>query len=165
MLRIAQMSGAEDLKDAIGLVRELTTWAMSLDPDAEEAPAFNNLENELAELPVKFAPPGGCFLLARESGRPVGCVSYCAQGEPGVVELKRMYVRPGQRGSGLGVALLEAVIERARAEGVRRIVLDSYHTMTSAHKIYRAAGFRDVGPPPGFPEKFVPVVVFMEMDL
>ena len=138
---------------------------MSLEPDAEEAPAFSKLENELAELPVKFGPPDGCFLLARDAGRPVGCVSFCAVDAPDTVELKRMYVLPDQRGKGTGVKLLEALIDEARHRGLKKIILDSYHTMTSAHQIYRAAGFRDVGPPPGFPEKFVPVVVFMEMDL
>ena len=92
-------------------------------------------------------------------------MSYCAQGGEGVVEVKRMYVRPGQRGKGIGENLMRGLIAQARRQGACKIVLDSHHTMTGAHRIYRDAGFRDVGPPPGFPEKFVPVVVFMELDL
>ena len=62
---------------------------------------------------------------------------------PGVVEVKRMYVRLGNRGKGAGMALMRALIDHARGNGVQRIVLDSHDTMQSAHKIYRAAGFRD----------------------
>lgn len=164
-LTIAPISGPDDIAAATDLVRELTAWAMTLDPDAAEAPAFAGIERELATLPEKYAPPDGCFLLARTDGRPAGCVSFCAHPRAGTVELKRMYVRPDQRGRGVGAGLVQDLIARARAQGARRIVLDSYHTMTGAHRIYRAAGFRDVGPPDGFPDKFVPVVVFMELDL
>ena len=49
--------------------------------------------------------------------------------------------------------------------GYRRVVLDSYHTMTSAHRIYQGAGFRFVEPPPGFPAEMRDFVVFMDLDL
>ena len=76
-----------------------------------------------------------------------------------------MYVRPDQRGLGVGLNLVQRVVEVARAQGRKRIVLDSYHTMTGAHKIYRAVGFQDVAPPGDFPEKWAGRVVFMEMAL
>jgi len=44
-------------------------------------------------------------------------------------------------------------------------VLDSHAMMTRAHALYRAAGFRDMAPPPDFPAALESVVVFMEMDL
>jgi hypothetical protein len=37
--------------------------------------------------------------------------------------------------------------------------------MTGAQRLYRAAGFRDVPPPAGFPEQHVSIVVFMDLDL
>ena len=76
-----------------------------------------------------------------------------------------MYVRPDQRGQGVGLKLVQEVVAVARAGGRKRIVLDSYHTMTGAHKIYRAVGFQDVVPPDGLPEKRLGRVVFMEMAL
>jgi hypothetical protein len=45
------------------------------------------------------------------------------------------------------------------------MVLDSHISMRTAHNIYRALGFRDVDPPADFPERFKPVVVFMECNL
>ncbi len=73
-LSIEQISTADDIAAASNLVRALMTWAISLDPDAKDAPTFRDLENELASLPGIFGPPSGCFLLARHEGRPVGCV-------------------------------------------------------------------------------------------
>lgn len=164
MISINQISTEDDIKAAGQLVRALTTWAISLDPDTADAPTFEDIDAEMASLPGKYAPPTGCFLLAREGRVPVGCVAYLARGNE-TVELKRMYVDPGQRGKGVGVKLVLALIENARRQGARRIVLDSYHTMHSAHKIYRNLGFKDVSAPQGFPENLVSKVVFMEMDL
>ncbi len=142
---------------------EFTTWAKSLDPD-EAPPTFDSLEHELATLPGIYGPPTGAFLLARDDDRPVGCVAFKSLGA-GSVELKRMYVRPDQRGKGTGQRLVSDLIAKARALNTRRIVLDSFHTMTSAHNIYRGLGFRDVPAPANFPASLLGKVVFMEMTL
>jgi putative acetyltransferase len=163
MLTIAQITTLSDIAAVRDLVLEFTTWAMALDPD-ESPPTFANLEAELATLPGVYAPPGGCFLLAREAGRPVGCVA-CKPQEPGTVELKRMYVRPDQRGKGTGQRLVSALLGQAREQGARRIVLDSFHTMTSAHAIYRGMGFVDVPAPDDFPTSLRHKVVFMQLTL
>ena len=60
---------------------------------------------------------------------------------------------------------MDAVIGEARAIGYRRIILDSHVSMTRAHAIYAAAGFRQVEAPADFPAALIPVVVFMEVDL
>ncbi len=163
MLTIARISDPTDIADVRDLVLEFTTWAMTLDPGSNP-PTFADLERELAGLPGVYGPPEGCFLLARDAGRPVGCVAYKAHG-PGAVELKRMYVRPDQRGKGTGQKLVALLIEQARAQGAGRIVLDSFHTMHSAHAIYRGLGFVDVAAPSGFPADLLDKVVFMEMTL
>ena len=164
MLTIAQARSGEDIAALRSLVREFTTWAISLDPGSESAPTFRNLEQEIATLPGSYAAPTGAFLLARIDGAPVGCVAFRDLG-PGTVEVKRMYVRPDARGHRIGEALVAALLTEARQRGKARVVLDSFHTMTSAHRIYRAAGFRDVAAPDDFPDHLKPKVVFMEMDL
>ena len=164
MIEVARAERPEDVDLVRDLVREFTRWAFTLDEDVESAPTFVGLEEELARLPGEFGPPEGCLLLARDAGRPAGCVGFKSHGD-GVVERKRMYLRPDQRGRGTGAALVERLLTEARAAGARRGVLDSFHTMTGAHRIYRAAGFRDVRAPPGFPEALIGKVVFMEMDL
>ena len=60
---------------------------------------------------------------------------------------------------------MAALVEEARRQGYRRIVLDSHMSMTKAHDIYQSAGFRKVPTPADFPEVLKPVVVFMELDL
>jgi GNAT superfamily N-acetyltransferase len=164
MLRIGQISTSDECAAVKKLVLEFVAWANTQDPDAQTAPTFNDLEAELDGLPGKYAPPTGSFLLATNDRRTLGCVAF-RELDQDTVELKRMYVRPDQRGNGIGSKLVQELLEVARAQGRKRIILDSYHTMTGAHKIYRAAGFRDVAAPEGFPEHYLGRVIFMEMDL
>src|SRR5258708_34807283 len=109
MLTIVQISTLADIAAARDLVREFTAWAFTLERDSRDAPAFHGLERELAALPGDYAPPRGCFLLARKEGDPVGCVAFRAHSND-TVELKRMYVRPDQRGMRIGQELVSALV-------------------------------------------------------
>jgi ribosomal protein S18 acetylase RimI-like enzyme len=55
--------------------------------------------------------------------------------------LEDLFVDPGARRSGLGRALVQAAIERARARECRRIELDTAETNEAALALYRSAGF------------------------
>jgi ribosomal protein S18 acetylase RimI-like enzyme len=73
---------------------------------------------------------------------------------PDEAEIRALAVRPEARGSGVGRALLAAVIERAASEGVRTLVLLTQPQMKAAHRLYGQAGFerlldRDWSPEPG----------------
>ena len=82
----------------------------------------------------------GAFLVVRRDGVPVGCGALrMLDGETG--ELKRMYVAPGARGTGLGRRLVAALEAEARALGVRRLVLETGTRQHAAIALYRAAGF------------------------
>jgi GNAT superfamily N-acetyltransferase len=74
----------------------------------------------------------------------VGSVAMRRAGE-GEAELKRMYVRPGLRGHGLGRRLLDVALEWARSEGMGRVVLDTTEDMRAARRLYERAGFRRTG--------------------
>lgn len=107
---------------------------------------FQGFDEELATLPGRYAPPGGAILLAFEDGAPAGCVALRALEPAGRCEMKRLFVREAFRGRGIGRALAEAVITRARELGHREMVLDTLDTMTEATRLYRSLGFEDVPP-------------------
>ena len=69
---------------------------------------FQNFDQELAELPGKYAPPAGRIVLAMTAGQTVGCVAL-RKLEDDVCEMKRLYVRPAFRGQGIGRQVAEAV--------------------------------------------------------
>jgi putative acetyltransferase len=165
VLSIAQVGTPSEIRDVADLFREYTAWAFTLTADSPEVPpTFEGFEAELATLPGIYAPPTGCLLLATVDGGPAGCIALKGHDRE-TAELKRLYVRPAYRGQAIGQHLMAALIDKARREGYRRIVLDSHISMTKAHEIYMSAGFRKVATPVDFPEALRPVVVFMELDV
>ncbi|HJU32171.1 MAG TPA: GNAT family N-acetyltransferase [Hyphomicrobiaceae bacterium] len=124
---------------------------------------FQGFDAELAGLPGEYAPPGGTMLLAREAagGGLLGCVALRAVREvPGLCEMKRLYVRPAGRGTGLGRKLALAAIVEAERLGYTRMCLDTLPTMTAAQNLYRALGFRQSGM-----SETEPAVLLFERDL
>jgi molybdopterin-guanine dinucleotide biosynthesis protein A/N-acetylglutamate synthase-like GNAT family acetyltransferase len=57
------------------------------------------------------------------------------------VELKRMYLRPSERGNGVGRRLLDMALLWAREHGVGSIRLDTTERMEAARRLYEAYGF------------------------
>ena len=85
----------------------------------------------------------GAFLIVYQGGVPVGCGALrLLDAETG--ELKRMYVDPAVRGTGLGRRLVTALEAEARALGVRRLVLETGVRQAAALALYRATGFRTI---------------------
>ena len=164
MITITEASTADDQESLRKLLREYGEWAFGLSEIATVAPTYAGWEDELANLPGPYSRPGGRLLLARVDGAPAGCVALKPHADD-EAELKRLYVRPAFRAMKIGRRLVTTLLDEARALGYRRVVLDSHRSMTSAHAIYRAAGFRDVDPPPGFPPEVSPHVVFMALEL
>jgi carbonic anhydrase len=164
MLTIAQVETEAEIAAMQELFREFVAWAFTLEADSVEAPTFDGLEDELATLPGEYGPPGGRLLLAKHDGQPAGCIAL-KRHDSTTCELKRFYVRPAFRGLGIGKSLVQRLLDEACRSGYRRMVLDSHFTMKKAHEIYETFGFKRVSVPADFPEKFKPVVVFMEADL
>lgn len=103
---------------------------------------FQDFEAELAALPGKYAPPHGCILLAEDAhGRCAGVVAMRPLDTPGQCEMKRLYVRPPWRGTGLGRRLAEAIVEQAREVGYREMVLDTLARLEAAVALYESIGF------------------------
>lgn len=122
---------------------------------------FQNFSKELAELPGAYAPPDGCLLLAWQGDDAVGCVGLRPLDE-GRCEMKRLYVRPGAQGTGLGRELVQSVVNEAQRLGYRRMLLDTLPSMERAIAMYRRFGFREIAP---YRHNPVPGVMYLELDL
>jgi ribosomal protein S18 acetylase RimI-like enzyme len=122
---------------------------------------FQGFDRELAELPGAYAPPEGRLLIARVEGDLAGCIALRPLGE-GVCEMKRLYVRPGFLGRGIGRQLVETIIEEARTAGYDTMRLDTVPSMTAAIGLYQSLGFRDIEP---YRENPIPGARYLELRL
>lgn len=108
-----------------------------------------------AELEVRYPEPGatffrldpdevsegrGAFFVAYLAGEPVGCGAVRLI-ESAVAEIKRMYVAPSARGSGVGRCILQELEAAARTLGVKRLVLETGPRQPEAITLYQRAGF------------------------
>ena len=109
---------------------------------------FQSFDVELKNLPGAYGPPRGKLLLARSRPKDhsAGCIAL-RELAPNICEMKRLYVRPGDRGSGLGRMLVERLITEARTLRYERMRLDTVETaMKDAVALYRRMGFREIAP-------------------
>jgi putative acetyltransferase len=100
-----------------------------------------SLQHELANLSTWYGPPRGVLLLAYRGSLSVGLVGVQAQGT-GIAEMKRLYVRPTERSSGLGEGLVRAALAAAQNLGAHTLRLVTIPgLMDSAIGLYRRIGF------------------------
>ncbi|MCB9849145.1 MAG: GNAT family N-acetyltransferase [Phycisphaerales bacterium] len=134
-------------------------WAYgeSLDFDL----CFQGFDEELDTLPGAYAAPRGRVLLARGGGVDAGCVAVRPLGDD-ACEMKRLFVLPAFRGHGLGRRLAETIVSLGRQLGYARMRLDTVPEMTGAIGLYRALGFREIGP---YCENPIPGALYFELGL
>ena len=144
--RAPQVALADDLDVVRALFRE---YAGSLGVDL----AFQGFEEEVAALPAGY----DVILVAGDRGC-VGVRPFAG----GVCEMKRLYVRPAARGTGLGRELALAAIEHARSLGYRAMRLDTMPAMGEAQSLYASLGFVEI---PAYRHNPVAGTRFMELRL
>ncbi|HKZ74753.1 MAG TPA: GNAT family N-acetyltransferase [Steroidobacteraceae bacterium] len=149
-----------EVRDAtlLPLVRELLReYAAWIGVDL----GFQDFERELATLPGRYAPPGGCLLLARAREEVAGCVAMRPLVAE-ICEMKRLWVREAFRGSGAGAQLSRAVMRRAADAGYAVMRLDTLAHMTAAQRLYRSLGFVEIAP---YYDNPLPGVTYLEARL
>jgi GNAT superfamily N-acetyltransferase len=88
-------------------------------------------------------PPGGRWLVAYRGGQPVGCAGLKRLGES-TGEVKRVYVVPEARGTGVSRALLLRVEEIARALGYARLRMDTGARQPASVALFRSMGYQPI---------------------
>jgi putative acetyltransferase len=122
---------------------------------------FQGFEEELAELPGRYAPPDGVLLLAVENGQAAGCGAL-RRIDAKTCEMKRLFVRPAFRGRRLGRALAQRLIIEAVARGYEAMLLDTLDKLKAAVALYRDLGFEQTEPYYGNP---LPGVLYWRLEL
>ncbi|NNN13696.1 MAG: GNAT family N-acetyltransferase [Acidimicrobiaceae bacterium] len=105
---------------------------------------FQDTETELQSPSREYSRSvGGAAFLANSEAGPVGCIGirYLS---PGIAELKRMYVTPEFRGSGIARLLCQVAIDAAKKLGYFAVRLDTVTEMTQAIALYESLGFVEI---------------------
>jgi ribosomal protein S18 acetylase RimI-like enzyme len=151
---VRRVGSRSDLELARQLIRE---YGRSLGVDLR----FQDFEHELATLPGECAPPLGGLWIAWVGASPAGCVGL-RKWSRSDAEMKSLFVRSRFRRCGIGLRLINKVLEAARRAGYSEIRLDTLPSMRAAQALYTAVGFR-------FTQRYrvnpVPGARFMRLDL
>ncbi len=102
------------------------------------------------------------LFVARDNGKLVGCGGWKKTGQD-TAEIKRMFVSPSARGSGIGRRLLHAIEADALAAGIQLIQLETGVSQPEALGLYRRQGYHEREAFP--PYAADPLSVFMERQL
>ena len=127
---------------------ELTSAAALLRAYAKALPvdlAPQGFSQELKSLPGPYAPPDGELLLAKRGDHVLGCIALKAL-EPRVAEIKRLFVRPQARGTGIAKALVRETLKIAQERGYGEVKLDTLPEMAAAITLYKSFGFAPIPP-------------------
>ncbi|MCW4630829.1 MULTISPECIES: GNAT family N-acetyltransferase [Marinomonas] len=138
MFTIRPADFPQDNDNVLAIFREYITSApVSLD--------YQQNEQEFAVLDEKYSHPKGMVLLIWKDNEVVGCGAFRRVDEK-VCEMKRVYVRPSERGHQLGERLVTRLMECAKQHGYQRMCLDVLADFDTARRLYVRLGFEPCDP-------------------
>ena len=154
MAEFIRAATEEDYREARVLLREY-------EAEIEVDLCFQGFEEELDTLERVYGRPGGVFFLLRQGERIAGCVALKDLGG-GACEMKRLFLRPGFRGQGLGRRCAQRIVQTAREMGYAAVRLDTLPAMRAAIALYRSMGFEEIAQ---YVENPLEGALFMELRL
>jgi ribosomal protein S18 acetylase RimI-like enzyme len=104
---------------------------------------FQNFAEELAQIAEQYNLKDGGIILLKLANEAIACAGL-RRIDAQTAELKRMYIRAGFRGQGLGKTLLSEIIKLAQSLDYQYIRLDTLPSMLEAIQLYRALGFYEI---------------------
>ena len=154
------MGNSKDLADLKSLLRAYARHVR--EAAGAEHICLESYEAELQDLPGPYP----LMLLARIDGESAGCVllkSISTINGEQACEMKRLWVEGSYRASGMGRALAEELLRRAKALGFTTIYLDTIpDDMPAAFALYQKLGFETV---PRYNANTIPGVQFFRRRL
>ncbi|KEJ89573.1 acetyltransferase [Sulfitobacter donghicola DSW-25 = KCTC 12864 = JCM 14565] len=167
-MEIRPATSPADLEAVRKLCWDYRTHLASVSPiEAELTETFYPVPKYTAlmdALEHTHARPNGIILIATLDGAPVGCAMTHAL-DPETSEIKRLFVAPQARGHGAARKLIHALMDQARSDGFKRIVLDTSVNLAPARALYASLGFSERGPYQDVPEIALPHLFFFEAPL
>ena len=127
-------------RDREGVARELGAYLAHIGEDLDR----EGLDHDIAHWEREYDGTSGVLLVVEGPTREIVGTAAVRSLGPGVGEVKRMWLRPGCQGLGLGRRLMSRCLYEARALGFRRLRLDSEHRMDAALHLYRSCGFAEI---------------------
>ena len=106
---------------------------------------YQQNEQEFADLVSKYSLPNGVVLLIWKDNEIVGCGAFRRVDEK-VCEMKRVYIRPSERGHQLGEKLVNNLMKIAKENGYQRMCLDVLADFETARRLYVRLGFEPCDP-------------------
>ena len=139
-----RLAGKGEAADVARLIAEFGAWwGKNVVPEDEVRASVDRI----------MSGDDGEFLLGAVDGEPVGVCQlrfrWSVWKSAEDCWLEDLFVREEARRSGLGRALVEAALERARERGCKRIELDVNEDNGAARALYEACGFLTEPKPPG----------------
>lgn len=140
-------------KEVSTLIRELDEYHNSIYPEGSHA--LDSID-ELSKDNV-------IFLAAYDSGIAIGCGAIKFLKE-GYAELKRMYVSPKGRRTGVGKEIIESLEGQAVLNGYSTIMVENGTHQDAARNLYSSIGFKECGPFGGYPKNALSVFMVKELN-
>lgn len=129
----------KDCEDITRLVFDvLKEYGLRPDPASTDA--------DIRDIESSYLRRGGTFLvLEAEDGSIVGAYGLYPL-EEHTCELRKMYLHKAYRGKGLGKALLDDALVKARRLGFRKMLLETASVLKEAIALYKSYGFVEYTP-------------------